>query len=65
MSHTSDFTYTGGVVRHLIILETKQFNRNNNKEAAAKKEMIGFSRDGIEQSAEIHATCIIHAFLII
>lgn len=54
MSYTSDFTYTEGAVRHLIILKTKQFNRNINKEAAAKKEIIGFSRSGIEQNTEIH-----------
>lgn len=61
MSCTSDFPYTEGAVIHLIILETKQFNRNIYKEAAANKEMIGFSRSGIEQNTEIHYTaCMKH-----
>lgn len=61
MTCTSDFTYMGWAVRHLIILETKHFNRNINKEAIAKKEIIGFSRGGIEQNTEIHyAACMKH-----
>lgn len=39
MSHTSNFTYTGEAVRHLIILDTKQFTEITTQKQLPRKKL--------------------------